>query len=521
MATTGGEYELEGPGAGDVVETLALAPLRVEPGPWRTEEETLYETFDRRLARAGWLLRHAGGELALLERDTRAERASARLPRPERLRTADLPPGRLRDELEALVEPRALIAVARTRTRRRALRVLDDEEKTVVRLELDRSELLLDGDDGGREPLPARLRVLGVRGYQQPLRRVRRAVERDLGLAPAPAPLHEEAMARSPAAPPAPPAAPTLAPGDRAAAAATAVARPELATIEATLPGVLADVDTEYLHDLRVAVRRTRALQRELEPALGAADVAPFRAAFRRLQAATGPTRDLDVALLELEELRHALPGVPPTDLDPLASVLADRRRDERARMVRVLRSPATNQALADWRAFLDRVAAGDGSGAGAAGDDGAGAAAIAAVAGPRIATIHRAMVRAGRAIDDTSPPEALHELRKQGKELRYLLEMFAVLFPRDAVAPLVRRLKGLQTTLGRHQDVDVQVAMLRSLAGEVAGREGGPGAVLAMGRLIDRLEAERALARADFAARFAAFAARPQRTLVERTFRP
>ena len=32
-----------------------------------------------------------------------------------------------------------------------------------------------------------------------------------------------------------------------------------------------------------------------------------------------------------------------------------------------------------------------------------------------------------GRAIDDDSPHEALHDLRKKGKELRYLLEFFAV----------------------------------------------------------------------------------------------
>lgn len=32
--------------------------------------------------------------------------------------------------------------------------------------------------------------------------------------------------------------------------------------VEANLPGTLADVDTEFLHDLRVAVRRTRSCSR-------------------------------------------------------------------------------------------------------------------------------------------------------------------------------------------------------------------------------------------------------------------
>ena len=40
-------------------------------------------------------------------------------------------------------------------------------------------------------------------------------------------------------------------------------------------------------------------------------------------------------------------------------------------------------------------------------------------------------MVKMGTAIDDDSPAEDLHELRKVGKELRYLLEFFASLYPR------------------------------------------------------------------------------------------
>ena len=53
-----------------------------------------------------------------------------------------------------------------------------------------------------------------------------------------------------------------MAPGDRADAAAATVLAHLLSTIEQNLPGTLADVDTEFLHDLRVAVRRTRSVQR-------------------------------------------------------------------------------------------------------------------------------------------------------------------------------------------------------------------------------------------------------------------
>jgi CHAD domain-containing protein len=125
-----------------------------------------------------------------------------------------------------------------------------------------------------------------------------------------------------------------------------------------------------------------------------------------------------------------------------------------------------------------------------------------------------------GRAIDDSSPPEALHGLRKTGKELRYLLELFGDLYPRDAVKPLIATLKSLQDTLGRFQDREVQADTLRSLGEKLLARDDGAAALMAMGVLVERLERDQAAARSQFAARFAALAAKPTRALVERAFR-
>ena len=99
-------------------------------------------------------------------------------------------------------------------------------------------------------------------------------------------------------------------------------------------------------------------------------------------------------------------------------------------------------------------------------------------LASHRIATVYRKMVKMGRAIDDDKPAEDLHELRKVGKELRYLLEFFASLYPADVVKPMVKSLKGLQDMLGRFQDREVQANSLRELAPEVerATRADGDG---------------------------------------------
>jgi CHAD domain-containing protein len=112
-----------------------------------------------------------------------------------------------------------------------------------------------------------------------------------------------------------------------------------------------------------------------------------------------------------------------------------------------------------------------------------------------------------------------LHELRKRGKELRYLLEFFGGLYPGGVVKPMVAALKDLQDVLGRYQDRAVQVEQLRGIRDELASARGGPAALIAAGSLIDALEADAGVAREAFADRFAAFASKRERSQVKRTF--
>ena len=133
-------------------------------------------------------------------------------------------------------------------------------------------------------------------------------------------------------------------------------------------------------------------------------------------------------------------------------------------------------------------------------GEAGRADAPIEAVAAERIRKVYRRMVRDGRAIDDDSPDEALHELRKRGKELRYLLELFGGLFPSDVVKPMVSALKDLQDVLGRFQDRSVQVEMLRGTADELARQPGGPGADRRRAGHLDALQADQRRARERFA---------------------
>jgi CHAD domain-containing protein len=83
----------------------------------------------------------------------------------------------------------------------------------------------------------------------------------------------------------------------------------------------------------------------------------------------------------------------------------------------------------------------------------------------------------------------------------------------------MIKTLKSLQDTLGRFQDREIQAEMLCSLGDEIATQQHGAVALMAMGVLVERLEGQQAEARAEFAQRFAPFAARRRRAAVKATF--
>jgi CHAD domain-containing protein len=485
---------------------FALGEPAVQSG-----DRTFYDTFDGRLRAKRLELVHAAGRLSLSGAAER-ELAGADWPQAsDRIALEDLPEGRLRAILSPVCELRALLPGVTVRSDRRTLPVLDGREKTVARLVAEQAAVA--GLDG-RGALRARLHVLGVRGYDKARTQITRTLA-GLGLTAATQSLRDEAIATAGGSPYVLAVEPVVEltidmPADLAAAVLLAH---QVDVIEANLDGTLADLDTEFLHDLRVAVRRTRSLQRELKTVFPPEQLAQFRAEFRWLQEITGPSRDLDVYLLDFEDFAGLLLEQQRPDLEPLRALLAERRVAERERMERALTSERTGAIITAWRELLARLPD-------MPVDERADAAMpIAELAARRIARVYRQMTRMGAAIDDASPATELHELRKKGKELRYLLEFFAPLFSAKVTKPMVRTLKGLQDTLGRFQDRDVQAAMMRTLAAELAGRDHDGRVLMALGVLAERLDEQQAAARTEFAERFAAFGSSRQRKLVGETF--
>jgi CHAD domain-containing protein len=481
----------------------------------RPARQVWLDTFDGRLYAAGLVLRQVtgsrSGELVL---STSAGATVACEPLSARRWPGLIdivPPGPLRDRLDPVAGIRALLPLARAEGTLTRLRVLDAEQKTVARITVDAASLVRPVEG----VLPTRLVLAPVRGYQAAADRAGQLLAAADGFAASRQPAFQavlETAGRRPgdAADNAPVA---LSPSTPAPAALASVLLQLADTIAANVSFVIRDVDTEFLHDLRVAVRRTRSVLKLAGDALPGDLAARFAPEFKWLGDLTTPTRDLDVYLTGFDQMAAGLRAASPGDLEPFRAHLAARRLVERRRLVRGLRSDRFARLMAGWRAALRDPAS----------QAGPGQPDIGSVAADRIARAYRRVAKRGAAITAARPghapaPGDLHSLRKRGKELRYLLEFFSSLYDPSAYRRAVTGLKGLQDCLGEFQDGEVQRDAIRRFAEQMLARPAGPAAappaagelavtLLAMGELTARLHARQRRARKRVAGRFAEFA--------------
>ena len=277
-----------------------------------------------------------------------------------------------------------------------------------------------------------------------------------------------------------------------------------------TWEGTATDLDSEYLHDFRVAVRRTRSV-------LGAAkDVVPedVRTAggdgFKWLGDATTPPRDLDVEVIEWPDVVADFDAEVVAALEATRQHLTDDRAEAHRQLTGVLASDRAQTLLASWSAWLDGPDPEGGY------PERSAAEPIGALMAKRIRRAHRRLVHAGRAITPDTPAAEVHELRKDAKKLRYLLECFGGLYEPGPRKRFVARLKALQDLLGTHQDADVAVLRLRDEAASARAAGWPAPSLLAIGQLIERHDRRRQAMRLEVGERFADFDSAPTRRALD-----
>jgi CHAD domain-containing protein len=470
------------------------------------------DTFDWRLYRQEYLLHNHGSSWTLYHGDTcevTLQQGGPRLAAP--CFAADFPEGRLRDVLAPVLGIRCLLPVATLHLNGRQYRLLNEDEKTVARLVVERQR------PEGLQNGYCLARLFAVRGYDQELTHARRILGERAGAQESTPLIGFEQSCRAAGRFPLDYSSKfnvTLLPDSAARLAMTEIYLQLLENIRRNIPGVIADWDSEFLHDFRVAVRRTRSGLSLVKHVLPDAVVVRFKKEFAALGNLTGPTRDLDVYLLCRQDFLNRLPPFLQPGLALFFDQLARRRHGEQKQLARRLRTKKMTALLMDWQRCLERQDRRPAPLADAP---------IKEVADSIIRRHHKQVVRSGFSLETTSPDTEVHRLRIQCKKLRYAMEFFSSLYPRDEIQTVVQHLKKLQDILGTFNDLSVQQALVRNTLEAIGNGSGGKnGAAMAasLGGLMQSLFQEQQTLRGHFKEAFAQFADEETTLLCHQLFR-
>ena len=478
---------------------------RLHREPAQTIYRTYYDSFDWRLYQDDSLLEDArsGNEHTLVWRSLKGEYRCPRL----KLRAAprfawDLPQGPARELMEPVLEMRELVAKVRVRSRINSLRILNKDRKTVAWLTLEENTLMRQKGSRSRE-LDNRAVIIPVRGYTKHGKELKNLLRKQ-GMVPAQGDLMQTALSLTGQVPGgySSKLGLQLDPDMRADQASKLILHRLLDIMLENDDGTRTGTDTEFLHDFRVAIRRTRSALTQIKAVFPKRVIDRYKAEFAWLGQITSPSRDLDVYLLSFDEYRDSLPADMQADIEPLRDFLIRHQKIEHKALLKSLDSARYRRLISSWRRFLEDPV-NERSTLNNAGRP------VLRVACERIWRIYRRAIREGDAITTESPADDLHELRKTCKKLRYLMEFFQSLYPGGEIKSLIKVLKSLQDNLGNFQDYEVQVATLKDFSHKmVAEGKVPPDTLLAMGMLIDGLERRQHQAREEFAGRYGSFSA-------------
>ncbi|OHB31675.1 MAG: hypothetical protein A2X84_14285 [Desulfuromonadaceae bacterium GWC2_58_13] len=479
----------------------AFVPLR--SGPSTQTRRIFLDSFDWRLFRRQRVLAEVtddnGTRLHLRKIGiwSPMQQTTAEAPR----FAAELPPGPLTDTLAEILEMRCLLPLAQTLTTTHSLAVLNKDLKTVLRLEIEDHR----GGPAAGEPerrLSTRVRLIPLQGYRKPLWKMDGYLRKRMGLEPAALDIWYQAMDAAGRRPGdyRSKLDVQLLPDQPAIVATRKILLLLLDTMERNRDGIRRGLDSEFLHDFRVAVRRTRSALGQIKDVLPPTVLARYKPEFAWLGAITGPIRDLDVHLLKFETYRDDLPPQIREDLSPLQDFLHEEQRKAQRTLAGDLASRRYRHLIEEWRRWLGSPMAEIHDLPSDAGHP------VIEVASKHIRGIFERALREGNRITDQSPATDLHELRKTCKKLRYLLEFFQSLYPAHKIGSLIKALKVLQENLGDFQDLEVQSRALRDFSRRMSEPAPPPETLLAMGMLIESLQIRQKKVRSDFSVRFSEF---------------
>lgn len=267
--------------------------------------------------------------------------------------------------------------------------------------------------------------------------------------------------------------------------------RVQLNIIYENINGIVNDVDIEFLHDFRVAVRRSRSLFSLFKKILDEESRKKYSLILKEFGKATNMCRDFDVYTENMPVYEKMLPDNLSSGFAPLKSYLIKMRKREHKKLVQYLMSEHFNKLLSKLDEFYSD------SSVGCAPDTFENVKSLADVL---LFKTYKKMIEEASLLTSESPAEEFHELRITCKKMRYIFEFFKTLYSQKDIKYCVSLLKTLQDVLGRHQDIEIQQAHIVELALKAGGQiEGKEIMMLASGTLGGLLLGEQHSLRAEF----------------------
>ena len=463
-----------------------------EPEPEKKETLRFYDTFDWKAWKTGNHVVLNGRKLIVYDLKSCREVCSAplrRVPRSFFPDTVDHKETAAR--LRAIAKLRAFIQFGSVETAVQRWRLLDDNKKTVATVELQR----LAGNHQNDSTIC--LTLFPVRGYDRFFEIAAAQIRQSCGK---PAEItfrvyYSTLMEAAGAVPGDYSSKPSvkLDPRDTILDSSKSLLLSALDVLYANEEWIPKHIDTEFLHDYRVAVRRIRSILAQFKGVFPPDTLAHYKNAFRELGKRTNNLRDQDVYLLQEQHFMSILPEPMRDSLKPFFTDLFNRQKKELRSFTGYIRSDAYKNLMREWEEFLRNDMTSDPA---------TTPAAKTLTSDFAVATVSKAWkkaIRHGRSISSIATDTELHSLRIDCKKLRYLLEFYASVFPARTLQKVLKQLKTLQNNLGVFVDLSVQQSYLFDYLSTLKPDTHAISFSAAIGGLITALHHEREKTRQNF----------------------
>ncbi len=419
----------------------------------------------------------------------------------------------IRERMQAVMQMRALEDKVPVHSDVQTLRLLDDEGKTVLRLEL-RSDRVVLAQSAKQIALPPRLYVIPYRGYEKIRERVLHRLGAKAGLSP----VDEDPLVSALKAVGLKPGAYRnrpryhVQPGQAAEQAVRGMLEELHALMQTNLDGACRDADSEFLHDFRAAVVRSALLIDKAEGLFPESTLRFFRDEFTWLDKITRPTRQVDIYLLLFESYEKRLPASLRRYLDPFREYLKDHKRLEHSKLKVGLLSPRYRALEQRWQSFLSAPQP----------KSDAAPSRIDALARELTWDCCQHLLAQGGAIDRFSPPGHLLSMYETIEQLGFLLEFFSELYDARKIAAVSQPLNRLGRVLDAFRDLEMQQITLRKFRDEMRSEERLTRASMeAMDHLVADLAEQERVVREEFGGRYRKFNTKKTRKRLRAMFGP